>query len=49
MAERARGGFIAKFEREVDPDGVLDPLERSARARLAMRAYMSQLASKRYA
>lgn len=48
MAARARGGFIAKFEREVDPDGILDPSERSARARLALRAHMSKLAEARW-
>lgn len=48
VAARARGGFIAKFEREVDPDGVLDPVERSTRARLAMRAHMSRLAEARW-
>lgn len=48
MAARARGGFISKFEREVDPDGVLSPEERSARAKLAMRAHMSKLASTRW-
>jgi hypothetical protein len=45
-AARARRGFIAKFERQVDPDGLLDPLEREARALVAMRAHMLRLARK---
>jgi hypothetical protein len=40
----ARRGFLARFEREVDPDGVLTPAERGVRAQRALRAYMSQLA-----
>jgi hypothetical protein len=42
--ERTRAGFIAKFEREVDPDGVLPVSERARRARAAMRAHMQRLA-----
>ena len=42
----ARKGFLAKFEHEVDPDGVLDPAERTRRAHAAMRAHMSRLAMK---
>ena len=42
----ARGAFIAKFERQVDPDGVLPPAERARRAEAAMRAHMSRLALK---
>lgn len=48
MAARARGGFISKFEREVDPEGALPAEERTARARLAMRAHMSRLAQARW-
>lgn len=40
----ARRGLIAKFEREVDPDGVLSADERDRRARSAMRAHMSRMA-----
>jgi len=36
--------FNARFEREVDPDGVLDPDERARRADFARRAYMTRLA-----
>lgn len=39
----AREAFMRKFEREVDPDGLLDPDERDRRARAAMRAHMSRL------
>jgi hypothetical protein len=48
LAARARSGFLSKFEREVDPEGVLPAAERAARAKLAMRAHMSRLASKRW-
>lgn len=36
--------FNARFEREVDPDGVLDPDERAKRAEFARRAHMTRLA-----
>lgn len=39
----AREAFMRKFEREVDPDGLLEPSERARRARAAMRAHMSRL------
>lgn len=39
-----RAGFIARFEREVDPDGTLPPAERSRRAQRAMQAHMQRLA-----
>jgi hypothetical protein len=35
---------ITKFEREVDPDGVLPPEERQRRARAAKSAYFTALA-----
>lgn len=38
--------FLARFEREVDPDNTLSPDERARRAALARRAYMSRLALK---
>lgn len=41
--EPARAGFLAKFERQVDPDGVLDPRERSIRAEHARKAHMQRL------
>ena len=40
----ANAGFLARFEREVDPDGTLDPAERALRAESAMRAHMTELA-----
>ena len=40
----ARRGFLARFEREVDPEGKLQPGERARRAEMALRAYMAQLA-----
>jgi hypothetical protein len=40
---RARAGFLARFEREVDPAGVLDPTERRRRAEHARRAYFIRL------
>jgi len=41
---RARSGFLAKFEREVDPDGRLAPEERQRRAQQALTAHMQRLA-----
>ncbi len=40
----ARASFLSRFEQEVDPDGVLDPLERAKRAEYARRAYFTRLA-----
>lgn len=48
IAVRANAGFLAKFEREVDPDGILDPAERARRADLALRAHMRALSLRRY-
>ncbi len=39
----ARSGFIAHFERMVDPDMRLYPPERAARARAALKAHMAEL------
>ena len=39
-----RAAFLARFEREVDPDGTLDPEDRTRRAEQARRAYMAGLA-----
>lgn len=38
--------FLARFEREVDPQGVLAPDERARRAQFALRAHMATLALK---
>jgi hypothetical protein len=35
----ARDGLLARFERQVDPDGVLDPGERAKRAESARQAF----------
>jgi hypothetical protein len=42
----AREAFWAKFEREVDPEGLLDPAERARRAQMARKAYFTRLALK---
>ena len=39
-----RAAFLARFEREVDPDGRLDPEERHRRAEHARSAYFARLA-----
>jgi hypothetical protein len=41
--EAARRAFLARFERQVDPDGTLPPAERSRRAEAAKRAHMTRL------
>lgn len=40
----ARAAFLDRFEREVDPDGVLPLGERSRRAEHARKAYFARLA-----
>lgn len=42
----ARDAFLARFEREVDPNGELPEHERRTRAEHAKRAYMLQLAKR---
>lgn len=44
--ERARSAFDARFERQVDPEGILDPAERQRRAAHARKAYFARLALK---
>lgn len=46
LTQAARDGFLAKFEREADPEGKLDPAERERRALALRRAHMSRLALK---
>jgi hypothetical protein len=41
----ARKAFLSRFEREVDPDGVLDPQDRARRAEHAKKAYFLRLAA----
>ena len=38
--------FLARFERQVDPDGTLPPNERARRAQYALRSHMASLALK---
>ena len=40
---KGRAAFLARFEREVDPAGQLDPSERRRRAEQARRAYFVRL------
>lgn len=40
----ARKAFLDRFERQVDPDGTLDPAERARRADSARKAHMTRLA-----
>ncbi|MDI3315904.1 MAG: hypothetical protein QJR12_16990 [Mycobacterium sp.] len=42
----ARAAFNDRWERQVDPDGVLDPHERAIRAEHARKAYFTALAMK---
>jgi hypothetical protein len=46
LTKNARVAFLDRFEREVDPDGALDPSERARRAAHARSAYFSSLALK---
>lgn len=39
----ARAAFLARFEREVDPEGVLGEVERKRRAEHARKAYFAKL------
>jgi len=42
----AQQAFLSRFEREVDPEGLLDPAERLRRAGMARKAYFTRLALK---
>lgn len=47
--DAAREGFnVAKFEKEADPDGALDPDERARRAEVLRHAYMQDLNKRRH-
>lgn len=41
--EAARRAFLARFERQVDPDGTLPPAERSKRAEAAKRLHFTRM------
>lgn len=43
---KAREAFDERFDREVDPDNLLDPVERARRAGHARKAYFARLALK---
>ena len=42
----ARRAFMRRFERQVDPEGLLDPADRARRAEAAKSVYFRQLARK---
>lgn len=44
VTRSARKAFLDRFEREVDPDGLLPPQERARRADQARRSYFNALA-----
>jgi hypothetical protein len=44
--QAARDSFMARFERQVDPDNLLPPAERQRRAEAAKKAYFLKLALK---
>ena len=44
--QAATAAFLSRFEREVDPDGLLSPEERRRRATFARKAHMTALALK---
>ena len=45
-AEARRAFTVDRFERQVDPEGVLDPQERRRRADAARKAHMLRLAAR---
>lgn len=46
--QAARTAFMARFERQVDPDGVLHPTERLRRAESAKREHFQRMAFNRH-
>jgi len=46
--QAARETFLARFERQVDPEGVLNPAERLRRAELAKREHFQSMAYARH-
>lgn len=45
--QAARSAFMARFERQVDPNNELEPAERARRAESAKRAHFQQMAFNR--
>lgn len=43
-AARGQAGLLARFEREVDPEGTLPPAERARRVEAAKKAHFQRLA-----
>lgn len=46
VTKPARAAFLARFETQVDPDGLLSEEERTKRATAARKAYFTKLALK---
>lgn len=46
MVAPARAGFLERFRREVDPDGMLPEAERERRANAALKKHMAALSLK---
>jgi hypothetical protein len=46
VGKTARAALFRRFENEVDPDGVLDEIERKRRAKAALRAHMLRMSFK---
>lgn len=46
--QAARSAFLGRFERQVDPNGLLDPAERTRRAELAKREHFQRMAFNRH-
>lgn len=46
VTKAARKEFMSRFEKLVDPEGILDPFERALRAKHARTAYFTSLGRK---
>lgn len=46
MTTAARAAAMDRFEKQVDPEGLLDPTERAIRAEYAKKAYFTQLSKR---
>lgn len=46
LTASARAAFLGRFEREADPEGVLEPAERARRAEHLRKAFFARLALK---